>query len=181
MRCGSGGSRSCYMTQSRRTRSWCACCSAVLISIMYVCVCFFFFSSRRRHTRSGRVTGVQTCALPISREASMRFLWHCSIYYVMENNLVVGCMTVINQTEIDMTAFSLLARVLRIMTPFLLEICRESPEGINRSIWYQQHQRRHRDRRHLQYRQDILYTQGTSCAQIPITEPEDPFSWPAWL
>ena len=26
----------------------------------------FFFSSRRRHTRSGRVTGVQTCALPIS-------------------------------------------------------------------------------------------------------------------
>ena len=29
------------------------------------CVCFFFFSSRRRHTRSGRVTGVQTCALPI--------------------------------------------------------------------------------------------------------------------
>ena len=28
-------------------------------------VIFFFFSSRRRHTRSGRVTGVQTCALPI--------------------------------------------------------------------------------------------------------------------
>ena len=28
----------------------------------------FFFSSRRRHTRSGRVTGVQTCALPISIE-----------------------------------------------------------------------------------------------------------------
>ena len=27
---------------------------------------FFFFSSRRRHTRYGTVTGVQTCALPIS-------------------------------------------------------------------------------------------------------------------
>src|SRR3546814_688385 len=27
----------------------------------------FFFSSRRRHTRSALVTGVQTCALPISR------------------------------------------------------------------------------------------------------------------
>src|SRR5881275_1589444 len=26
---------------------------------------FFFFSSRRRHTRLFRVTGVQTCALPI--------------------------------------------------------------------------------------------------------------------
>ena len=25
----------------------------------------FFFSSRRRHTRSFHVTGVQTCALPI--------------------------------------------------------------------------------------------------------------------
>src|SRR3546814_1755240 len=30
---------------------------------------FFFFSSRRRHTRCALVTGVQTCALPISRSA----------------------------------------------------------------------------------------------------------------
>src|SRR3546814_8440513 len=29
---------------------------------------FFFFSSRRRHTRCALVTGVQTCALPISRD-----------------------------------------------------------------------------------------------------------------
>src|SRR3546814_5153475 len=28
--------------------------------------CHFFFSSRRRHTRCALVTGVQTCALPIS-------------------------------------------------------------------------------------------------------------------
>src|SRR3546814_16755500 len=28
-------------------------------------LCFFFFSSRRRHTRCALVTGVQTCALPI--------------------------------------------------------------------------------------------------------------------
>src|SRR3546814_4101649 len=28
--------------------------------------CMFFFSSRRRHTRCALVTGVQTCALPIS-------------------------------------------------------------------------------------------------------------------
>src|SRR3546814_2556729 len=28
-------------------------------------VCFFFVSSRRRHTRCALVTGVQTCALPI--------------------------------------------------------------------------------------------------------------------
>src|SRR3546814_15800987 len=31
-----------------------------------VLVMFFFFSSRRRHTRCALVTGVQTCALPIS-------------------------------------------------------------------------------------------------------------------
>src|SRR6187200_1635620 len=30
---------------------------------------FFFFSSRRRHTRLCQVTGVQTCALPISVRA----------------------------------------------------------------------------------------------------------------
>src|SRR3546814_6010099 len=29
------------------------------------CIMFFFFSSRRRHTRCALVTGVQTCALPI--------------------------------------------------------------------------------------------------------------------
>src|SRR3546814_16891306 len=33
-----------------------------------LCVfCYFFFSSRRRHTRCALVTGVQTCALPIYR------------------------------------------------------------------------------------------------------------------
>src|SRR3546814_1562049 len=34
-------------------------------------LCFFFFSSRRRHTRCALVTGVQTCALPISDIAIM--------------------------------------------------------------------------------------------------------------
>src|SRR3546814_2532326 len=33
---------------------------------LVVCVYMFFFSSRRRHTRCALVTGVQTCALPIS-------------------------------------------------------------------------------------------------------------------
>src|SRR3546814_19128730 len=34
-----------------------------------LCV-YFFFSSRRRHTRCALVTGVQTCALPISGNAT---------------------------------------------------------------------------------------------------------------
>src|SRR3546814_3926478 len=33
---------------------------------MCVVCCVFFFSSRRRHTICALVTGVQTCALPIS-------------------------------------------------------------------------------------------------------------------
>src|SRR5881296_2061167 len=33
---------------------------------MFLCFLLFFFSSRRRHTRCCCVTGVQTCALPIS-------------------------------------------------------------------------------------------------------------------
>src|SRR3546814_5591844 len=37
-------------------------CSVVILSLFR----FFFFSSRRRHTRCALVTGVQTCALPIS-------------------------------------------------------------------------------------------------------------------
>src|SRR3546814_12547833 len=38
-----------------------------MVIVKSVCVFFFFFfSSRRRHTRFALVTGVQTCALPIS-------------------------------------------------------------------------------------------------------------------
>src|SRR3546814_6253108 len=45
--------------------------------------CFFFFSSRRRHTRCALVTGVQTCALPI---------WGTSRYAV-QGNAVFGQIT----------------------------------------------------------------------------------------
>src|SRR3546814_15242522 len=36
--------------------------------------CIFFFSSRRRHTRCALVTGVQTCALPISALSGQQFV-----------------------------------------------------------------------------------------------------------
>src|SRR3546814_7954359 len=38
----------------------------MLCSVFFI-MCYFFFSSRRRHTRCALVTGVQTCALPICR------------------------------------------------------------------------------------------------------------------
>src|SRR3546814_10368945 len=37
----------------------------VYFHILCLVTVFFFFSSRRRHTRCALVTGVQTCALPI--------------------------------------------------------------------------------------------------------------------
>src|SRR3546814_13488896 len=45
-------------------------------------MCFFFFSSRRRHTRCALVTGVQTCALPI-----------CSSRMSKEKTLPMTCST----------------------------------------------------------------------------------------
>src|SRR3546814_1782492 len=47
------------------------CCSGLsflsLLSVFFISNCLFFFcSSRRRHPRCALVTGVQTCALPIS-------------------------------------------------------------------------------------------------------------------
>src|SRR3546814_18924673 len=52
----------------------------MLLSMLYFFLYiffFFFFSSRRRHTRCALVTGVQTCALPISWRcrAFWRFRW----------------------------------------------------------------------------------------------------------
>src|SRR3546814_6582167 len=45
-----------------------------IMCLFCVCFCllfFFFCSSRRRHTRCALVTGVQTCALPIFRDARL--------------------------------------------------------------------------------------------------------------
>src|SRR3546814_7705759 len=46
--------------------------SAYIFILFRYELCFsFFFSSRRRHTRCALVTGVQTCALPISARAKL--------------------------------------------------------------------------------------------------------------
>src|SRR3546814_4168424 len=47
--------------------------------LLFFVYCFFFFSSRRRHTRCALVTGVQTCALPIccpNARALRRHIFH---------------------------------------------------------------------------------------------------------
>src|SRR3546814_8088837 len=43
------------------------CTESIMLRLFFRFVLWlFFFSSRRRHTRCALVTGVQTCALPIS-------------------------------------------------------------------------------------------------------------------
>src|SRR3546814_7461384 len=44
---------------------------------MFLKRCYvFFFSNRRRHTRCALVTGVQTCALPISIDEDVKIHLH---------------------------------------------------------------------------------------------------------
>src|SRR3546814_9406397 len=48
-------------------------CLVMLVLSVVFCYEFFFFASRRRHTRCALVTGVQTCALPIYAIQSERY------------------------------------------------------------------------------------------------------------
>src|SRR3546814_12288017 len=53
-------------------------------------VYFFFFSSRRRHTRCALVTGVQTCALPISPSwEDVAALPLCLLHQGMQNRRIL--------------------------------------------------------------------------------------------
>src|SRR3546814_3246064 len=52
----------------------------VFMSYYALLVCYFFFTSRRRHTRCALVTGVQTCALPISARQHGITVCNCQGY-----------------------------------------------------------------------------------------------------
>src|SRR5881275_3375787 len=51
---------------------------------------FFFFSSRRRHTRLFRVTGVQTCALPILPETLSACISTTDCYLAQKRHGEIG-------------------------------------------------------------------------------------------
>src|SRR3546814_7293533 len=84
---------------------------------MYVCVVFimvyFFFSSIRRHTRCALVTGVQTCALPISSFVEKSDFWL---------NLVAIAAGIINAFEHSRDAYGSMPEglILSILTVLLL-------------------------------------------------------------
>ena len=83
----------CYRSCAKLCE-WCAVCSvfgyqknALKIRGRYLLRTYvFFFSSRRRHTTSPLVTGVQTCALPIwgSRAHSHNYL-HVTVFIFDED------------------------------------------------------------------------------------------------
>src|SRR3546814_6589056 len=52
-----------------------------------MCCVYFFFSSRRRHTRCALVTGVQTCALPICLETRAMFAEQMTAGQIYRNEL----------------------------------------------------------------------------------------------
>src|SRR3546814_9115419 len=74
---------------------------------MYLVVIFgFFFSSTRRHTRCALVTGVQTCALPISRFDQVRLRLTDSHYpLALERTRVTTHQTRIEQRRSNMQDF----------------------------------------------------------------------------
>src|SRR3546814_4878082 len=72
---------------------------------------FFFFSSRRRHTRCALVTGVQTCALPISAGKTAVILAEAQV--VAHAQLFIGVETADEPVELAVEGFALQAQFLR--------------------------------------------------------------------
>src|SRR3546814_8649442 len=80
----------------------CCVCYPLFYTVLMECVLlrlvFFFFSSRSRHTRCALVTGVQTCALPISQyEAGLKYqppgsnsLFTAAVFDLTRSNLKTG-------------------------------------------------------------------------------------------
>src|SRR3546814_5636056 len=76
-------------------------CGMLWLSCLWLCVVLvissvnklFFFSSRRRHTRCALVTGVQTCALPISlaRRKAESQRHACCDGFAMEQGVRKAC------------------------------------------------------------------------------------------
>src|SRR3546814_13250900 len=71
------------------------------VFVMHILV-FFFFSSRRRHTRCALVTGVQTCALPICWSSSFCAKSACfdaTVVADLQGRLCVGASVTSSRSE----------------------------------------------------------------------------------
>src|SRR3546814_18974376 len=71
--------------------------------MMCVLFMFFFFSSRRRHTRCALVTGVQTCALPIYHARVVRAAFEDAYNYMKNGTLIRQVVNKINEIDFNNT------------------------------------------------------------------------------
>src|SRR3546814_2118530 len=73
--------------------------------MLFLCaVIIFFFSSRRRHTRCALVTGVQTCALPISqisRVAAARNIPKARVRALVEQSVASPLLGVLGEPRVN--------------------------------------------------------------------------------
>src|SRR3546814_1560476 len=88
---------------------------------------FFFFSSRRRHTRCALVTGVQTCALPICERAGDTTILYCEATLHMATKVIDGG----TRKRRIRKVFGDIHEVVQM--PNLIEVQRESYEQFLRS------------------------------------------------
>src|SRR3546814_10592630 len=72
-------------------------------------LCFFVFSSRRRHTRCALVTGVQTCALPILLPRLVERAKAGRLRFVGDGNNVIDTTYIDNAAQAHFDAFEHLA------------------------------------------------------------------------
>src|SRR3546814_7514419 len=86
--------------------SWCSC--DVVMRVLFL---VFFFSSRRRHTRCALVTGVQTCALPISQLAMLRYQLNPHVLFNTLNS--ISTLVLLKQAEPANAMLSRLSAFLR--------------------------------------------------------------------
>src|SRR3546814_12864696 len=87
-------------------------------------MCWFFFSSRRRHTRCTLVTGVQTCALPI---LARKFLYLVAVVIV----LVIVALIVLRIWASELTALALVPT-----TEFSEQPALADNAYADRALWY---------------------------------------------
>src|SRR3546814_4435739 len=72
------------------------------VTSRFMIVLLFFFSSRRRHTRCALVTGVQTCALPISFAAIHRAWLDHLVLLFRGQDLTDGDMVAFSKRFVDL-------------------------------------------------------------------------------
>src|SRR3546814_19103185 len=96
---------------------------------------FFFFSSRRRHTRCALVTGVQTCALPISPSSNSmmaRVLYRLGLLFDQDeysriSRRLLG--NIMNQMQGFGSAWSKWALLLQEEVPGVYEVAIQAPSA----------------------------------------------------